>query len=56
MKILHTSDLHIGQIIYQYYERADEHLHFFSQLEEMVKANQPDLLIVAGDVFDIPQP
>ncbi|MDE6717356.1 MAG: exonuclease SbcCD subunit D [Muribaculaceae bacterium] len=56
MKILHTADLHIGQIIYQYYERADEHIYFFRQLEDYVDSLAPDLLIVAGDVFDIPQP
>ncbi|MDE6027559.1 MAG: exonuclease SbcCD subunit D [Muribaculaceae bacterium] len=56
MRILHTADLHIGQIIYQHYERKDEHLHFFRQLEGWVEEFQPDLLIVAGDVFDVPQP
>lgn len=55
MKIIHTADLHIGQIIYQHYDRADEHLHFFSQLERMVAEEQPDALIVAGDIFDVPQ-
>lgn len=56
MRILHTADLHIGQIIYQYYERTDEHIHFFSQLRKWIEEYTPDLLIVSGDVFDIPQP
>lgn len=56
MRILHTADLHIGQIIYQHYERADEHLHFFRQLEKWIEEFKPDVLIVAGDLFDIPQP
>lgn len=56
MRIIHTADLHIGQIIYQHYDRADEHLHFFSQLEKWVETFRPDALIVAGDIFDVPQP
>ncbi|MDE6410694.1 MAG: exonuclease SbcCD subunit D [Muribaculaceae bacterium] len=56
MRILHTADLHIGQIIYQHYGRNDEHLHFFHQLEKWIKEYEPDLLVVAGDIFDMPQP
>lgn len=56
MKILHTADLHLGQIIYQNYDREDEHNHFFTQLEAWCKDEQPDALIVSGDVFDIQQP
>ena len=56
MKILHTADLHLGQIIYQNYERTDEHMHYFAQLERLCREEQPDALIVSGDVFDIQQP
>ena len=56
MKILHTADLHLGQIIYQNYERTDEHAHYFSQLEQLCREEHPDALIVSGDVFDIQQP
>ena len=56
MKILHTADLHLGQIIYQNYDRSDEHRHFFLQLERWCKEEQPDALLVSGDVFDIQQP
>ena len=56
MKILHTADLHLGQILYQNYERADEHQHFFQQLEQWCKEEQPDALLVSGDVFDTQQP
>ena len=37
MKIIHTADLHLGQVIYQNYDRADEHRHFFHQLAEWCK-------------------
>ena len=56
MKLLHTADLHIGQILYQNYDRCDEHLHFFKQLTQWCKKEQPDALLVSGDVFDIQQP
>lgn len=56
MKIIHTADLHLGQLIYQNYDRVDEHRHFFRQLEKWCIDEQPDALIVSGDVFDIQQP
>ena len=56
MKILHTADLHMGQILYQWYDRADEHDRYFDQLEAWCAAHQPDALLVSGDVFDIASP
>ena len=56
MKILHTADLHLGQILYQNYDRVDEHSHFFTQLKAWCKQYQPDALLVSGDIFDIQQP
>lgn len=56
MKILHTADLHLGQIMYQYYDRVDEHDHYFGQLKGWCKEHRPDALLVCGDVFDMPQP
>ena len=56
MKILHTADLHLGQVIYQNYDRSDEHRHFFHQLEQWCEEEKPDALLVSGDVFDIQQP
>lgn len=56
MRILHTADLHLGQIIYQNYDRCDEHQHYFRQLKGWCLEHRPDALIVSGDVFDIQQP
>lgn len=56
MKFIHTADLHIGQIIYQNYDRSDEHRHFFNQLKGWCEQEQPDALLVSGDVFDVQQP
>lgn len=56
MRIIHTADLHLGQVLYQSYERADEHTHFFRQLEKWCREYQPDALTVSGDIFDTQQP
>ena len=56
MKVIHTADLHLGQIIYQNYERVDEHRHFFEQLTKWCQEERPDALLVSGDIFDIQQP
>ena len=42
--------------MYQYYDRVDEHDHFFKQLKEWCGEYHPDALLVSGDVFDIQQP
>ncbi len=56
MRIIHTADWHIGQIIYQYYDREEEHQHFFRQLSQWCKNEQPDALVVSGDIFDTALP
>ncbi|MCR5191807.1 MAG: exonuclease subunit SbcD [Bacteroidales bacterium] len=56
MRILHTADLHLGQVLYQYYNRVDEHEYFFQQLNQWCSEYNPDALLVSGDIFDIQQP
>lgn len=55
MKILHTSDWHIGQYFYGY-DRTYEHNCFFLWLKKTIKERQVDVMLVAGDVFDNPNP
>lgn len=50
MKIIHTSDWHIGQTLHQY-SRDEEHKYFFNQLKDIIIEEKPDVLLVAGDVF-----
>ena len=52
MKILHTSDWHIGQVLNFHYDRQEEHQHFLDQLCEIVVRERPDALIVSGDIYD----
>ncbi len=56
MRILHTADLHLGQTLYHHYLRDDEHRHFFKQLKEWILEYKPDVLLVCGDIFDVPRP
>lgn len=51
MKIFATSDWHLGNLFHGN-DRLPEHKHFLSWLLEQIEAQQPDALLVAGDVFD----
>ena len=55
MKVIHTSDWHIGQTLYQY-SRDEEHKYFFNQLKNIVLEENPDALIVSGDIFHASTP
>ncbi|MDR2990098.1 MAG: exonuclease subunit SbcD, partial [Providencia alcalifaciens] len=55
MRIIHTSDWHLGQYFFTK-NRSAEHQHFLRWLIEQVKQYQVDALIVAGDVFDTGAP
>lgn len=55
MKILHTSDWHIGRTLYTR-KRYDEFEAFLSWLVERICEEQVDVLLVAGDVFDTSTP
>lgn len=57
MRILHTSDWHLGRALCG--ERLlDDQCHVLAQLVEVVKEFRPGAVIVAGDVYDraIPSP
>jgi len=55
MKLLHTSDWHLGQNFFTK-SRKDEHQTFISWLLALVGAEQIDVVIIAGDVFDTGTP
>ena len=50
MKIVHTSDWHMGSRLYNY-DRTDEEEHFFRQLSRVVEKERPDVLAVSGDIY-----
>ncbi|MBL3601118.1 MAG: exonuclease SbcCD subunit D C-terminal domain-containing protein [gamma proteobacterium endosymbiont of Lamellibrachia anaximandri] len=55
MKILHTSDWHIGRALYGR-KRYQEFDAFLSWLAQTIDQEQVDALLVAGDVFDTSTP
>ncbi|MDZ5635331.1 exonuclease SbcCD subunit D C-terminal domain-containing protein [Janthinobacterium sp. GMG1] len=55
MRLLHTSDWHLGQTLHNF-ERGYEHQRFLDWLLDTLVAEQVDVLLVAGDVFDNANP
>ena len=55
MKILHTSDWHIGRTLYGK-KRYEEFEAFLQWLVETIQMQKVDILLVCGDVFDTGNP
>lgn len=55
MKILHTSDWHIGRTLYGR-KRYEEFEAFLNWMAESIQQHAVDVLLVAGDVFDTSTP
>ena len=55
MRIIHTSDWHLGQYFYGK-SRAAEHQQFLQWLLLQAKEHNVDAIIVAGDIFDTATP
>ena len=55
LTILHTSDWHLGRRLYGRM-RYEEFEAFLSWLQDTISAQQVDVLIVAGDIFDTMTP
>lgn len=55
MKVLHTSDWHLGKRLMKL-DRTEEHTSFLNWLVDTLKSEKIDLLLIAGDIFDVPNP
>lgn len=55
MKLLHTSDWHLGHMLYNY-DRTVEQQEMLKQIIEIVRDEQPDVFLLCGDVFHTAQP
>lgn len=51
MRILHTSDLHIGKKLYSS-DRIEEQKAFLQELSKVCEEEQIDIVLIAGDLFD----
>jgi exonuclease SbcD len=54
-RILHTADWHLGARLIEH-DRSEEHARFLAWLLEQITEQKPNLLIIAGDVFDSANP
>ena len=55
MRILHTADWHLGKNI-EGHSRMDEQELFLKDFINIVEENNIDLVIIAGDIYDSPNP
>ena len=51
MKIICTSDWHLGNLFHGN-DRLSEHRHFMAWLLSKINEEQPDALLISGDIFD----
>ena len=55
MKILHTSDLHLGHTLYSY-DRTVEQTGCLAQIENIIKEQKPDAYVISGDIYHTTSP
>ncbi len=55
MRILHTSDWHLGKTL-ESKTRYKEQQHFIDEMLDIIKREKPDAVIISGDVFDTSNP
>ena len=55
MKFLHLSDLHLGKRVNQF-SMLEDQTFILKQILAIIDAEKPDAVLIAGDVYDTPQP
>lgn len=51
MKLMHLSDLHLGKLVLEQ-SMIDDQKYILNQIIEIVKKEQVDIVLIAGDVYD----
>lgn len=51
MKLIHISDLHIGKRVHEV-SMIGEQTHILTQILDIIHAEQPDAVLICGDVYD----
>ena len=51
MKLMHLSDLHLGKIV-NGFSMLEDQKYILAQILEMARAEKPDGVLIAGDVYD----
>jgi len=55
VRLLHTSDWHVGKVL-KGQSRLDEQIRALGQVVEVARNERPDLIVVAGDLYDTASP
>ena len=55
MRLIHTSDWHLGQTLHGQ-DRDHEHARFLDWLLRQLEEQRADVLLIAGDIFDTINP
>lgn len=55
MKLLHLSDLHLGKRVNEYSMLEDQQ-YILDQILDLIRTEQPDAVLIAGDIYDKPVP
>ena len=55
MRLLHTADWHIGRTL-DGNDLHGEQCIVLDQIVEMANEKKPDVIVIAGDLFDLPSP
>lgn len=55
MKLMHLSDLHLGKRLNEFSLLEDQSF-ILQQIVELVRSEQPDCVLLAGDIYDKPVP
>lgn len=55
MKFLHLADLHIGKTV-NGYSMLEDQAYIFGKIEDIVRAEKPDAVVLAGDLYDRSDP
>ncbi len=51
MKLIHLSDLHVGKRVNEF-SMAEDQKYILNQILEIIDQEQPDCVVIAGDVYD----
>ena len=51
MKFIHLSDLHLGKKLNEY-SLVEDQRYILNQIENIIKEEKPDAVLIAGDVYD----
>jgi exonuclease SbcD len=51
MKLIHLSDLHLGKRVHEF-SMQDEQQEILRQILNIIDSEQPDGILIAGDIYD----